>query len=260
MKKYLLNGLCVLLVTGMMIGCANDNVQGIDAQRNTLEEMVTASVEPVEISEADIKQLLARDIEHELEIKSHEVHVTDETNSQNGKYDLMDIVNVSVSFTDEFGVIPQIVTKDVYFMRDATSGQWEVSAEYCKNWNARFKQFGGTSWKMTTEEGDVYFRLRDTIEFFTTQPDKTLGKVEETQFSTTILGAIYMNEGGEMVLKRMHIMSGTLSDNGDIIIHINYPHSDEEGIDINLNECEKIERDELPFTEEEFRETSDQLG
>ena len=113
---------------------------------------------------------------------------------------------------------------------------------------------------MTTPDGDVYFRLRDTIEFFATQPDKTADEVSETQFSTTILGAIYMNVDGEPVLKRMHVTTGNLTEDGGITIHIEYPHTDEEGIDINLNDCEKIEREELPFTEEEFRATSDQLG
>ena len=259
-NTYLLSGLCVLITAGVLVGCGNENVSVQEPQQEEVALEVPAVVEPVEISEADIKQLLERDIEQEFEIKSHEVGVTDESNSASGKYDLVDKVNVSVSYVDEFDVIPQTINKDVYFVRDAASGQWEISKENCKKWDSKFKKFGGTSWKMTTQEGDVYFRLRDTIEFFTTQPDKTADTVEETRFSTTILGAIYMYEDGEPVLKRMHVTTGILSDNGGITIHIEFPHTDEEGIDINLNDCEKIEREELPFTEEEFRETSDQLG
>ncbi len=262
MKKntYLLSGLCMLITASILAGCGNEGVSSVEIKPTETVEEVAVVVEPVEISELDIKQLLARDVEQELEIKTHEVSVTDESNSEGGKYDLMDKVNVSVAYVDEFDVIPQTINKDVYFMRDAASGQWEVGKEKCKKWDTKFKKFGGTSWKMTTSDGDVYFRLRDTIEFFSTQPDRTADKVEETQFATTILGAIYMNVNGEPVLKRMHVMSGTLSDNGGITIHIEYPHTDEEGMDIKLNDCEKIERDELPFSEEEFRETSDQLG
>lgn len=254
---YLLSGLGMIMVAGMLLGCGNESAQPVETVVE--EQAAPAIVEPVEISEAEITQLLARDIEHELVIKTHEVSVTDETNSETGKYDLMDKVNVDVSFVDEFGVLPQSINKDVYFMRNASSGQWEAGKENCKKWDARFKTLGGTAWKMTTEQGDIYLRLRDTIEFFTTQPDRRADVVDETQFSTTILGAIYMNEDGEDVLKRIHVISGKLSETGGIILHITYPHTDEPEIEINLNDFEKIEKEELPFSEEEYRAVADQF-
>lgn len=260
MKKniYLISGICMLMAVEMLAGCGNEGTKSEEAMPEAIVEEAKVTVEPVEISEDDIKQLLARDIEHEVEIKTHEVSITDDTNSEDGKYDLMDKVNVSISFTDELGLIQQNVNKDVYFMRDVASGKWEATKENCKKWDTKFKQLGGTSWKMTTDEGDIYFRLRDTIEFFSTQPDKIADKVEETRFSTTILGAMYVNVEGEPVLKRIHVMSGILSENGDIILHIEYPLLDEEGMDIDLSKCERIEREDLPFTEEEYKITSDQ--
>ena len=145
MKKntYLLSGLCMLITAGMLAGCGNESVSSVETKPTEATEEVAVVVEPVEISESDIKQLLARDVEQELEIKTHEVSVTDESNSEGGKYDLMDKVNVSVAYVDEFDVIPQTINKDVYFMRDAVSGQWEVGKENCKKWDSKFKKFGG---------------------------------------------------------------------------------------------------------------------
>lgn len=208
----------------------------------------------------DVYSLLMRDNYEAIELRTHSVEPTDATNSENGKYDAIDVVNVKVAFADDFGVMSQNVTKDVIVARDAASGKWEITGETCKKWDVKYKKLGGTSWKMTTKDGDVYLRLRDTIEFFTTQPGNKNSKENKTEFSTTILGAIYMNVDGENVLKRIHVTSGTLSEDGDIVLNIEYPHTEENGIEINLNDFEKIEREELPFTEEEFRETSDQLG
>lgn len=254
---YLLSGFCMILAVGMLVGCGEEKMQTIEEQTENIINENVEPVEPEEIPEDIIIKLLERDIDHEVVIKTHEVSITDETNSEGGKYDLVDKVNVEISFTDEFGVLPQIINKDVYFMRDASSGQWEAACETCKKWDVKFKKLGGTSWKMATDDGDIYFRLRDTIEFFTTQPDRKAKKVDETKFSTTILGAMYMNVDGEPTLRRIHVMSGTLSENGDIDFHIEYSPTTE-SIEINLNSCEKIERDELPFDEEKFRETSDQ--
>ena len=268
-RKYLRSGLCKVvmagLLAGVLTGCGNSNIAVVDVKQEAIVEETTAAVKvaesaglPVEeIAESDILKLLAGEIDHVVEIKSHEVSVTDDTNSEDGKYDLMDKVNVSVSFDDKFCVIPQTINKDVYFMRDAVSGQWEAVKENCRKWDTKFKQFGGTSWKMKTAEGDIYFRLRDTIEFFSTQPDKKAERVEETKFSTTILGAMYMNVDGEPVLRRIHVMSGTLTASGDIKLYLEFPPTTE-SMEINLGDCEKIERDELPFTEEEYKEAADQ--
>lgn len=208
----------------------------------------------------EVYACIMKDNYESIEFSTHSVSQTDDTNSSDGKYDVLDKINVKVAFSDNFGVMPQSVTREVLMAREAASGNWEVAGATCKKWEAKYKKFGGTSWKMTTENGDVYFRLRDTIEFFTTQPGNNIAKIDETEFSTTILGAIYMNVDGENVLKRMHVIAGKLSDSGDILLHIEFPHTEEEAIEIDLNDCELIERDELPFSEEEFRETSDQIG
>lgn len=257
---FLISGICMLFAVGMIVGCGGEKFDVTENQPVSSVEDVKEPVLPEEISEADIKKLLATDVITDYEIITHEVSVADDTNSEDGKYDLIDKVNVSITLSDKFDVIPQTINEDVYFMRDAESGQWEIVKETCRKWDAKGKQLGSTSWKMTTEEGDVYIRLRDTIEFFATQPDRQATQVDETQFSTTILGAIYSNEGGEPVLKRMHVTGGYLSVDGGIKLNITFPHTEEEGIQIDLNDFEKIDREELPFSEEEFREVSDQLG
>ena len=107
-----------------------------------------------------------------------------------GKYDVIDKVSVKVAFTDRFELIPQSVTKEVMMARDASSGKWEVIGENCKKWEAKHKKFGGTSWKMTSADGDIYIRLRDTIEFFSTEPDNINTPDNETEF--------FQNMGGPL--------------------------------------------------------------
>ncbi len=259
-NTIIISGICMLLVAGTIIGCGKENTEIVETQPVSVVEEVDETVLPVEISEEDIKNLLATDGITDYEIKTHEVSVADDTNSEGGEYDLLNKVNVTYTFSDKFDVIPQTINKDIYFMREAKTGQWKNVKEACKKWEAKYKQFGGTSWKMTTSEGDVYIRLRDTIEFFTTQPDRQATRVEETQFSTTILGAIYCYEDGEAVLKRMHVTGGYLYTDGGIKLNITFPHTEEEDIQIYLNDFEKIEREDLPFTEEEFRAVSEQQG
>lgn len=288
-NSRLLTGLALVLASAYMIGCGGaPEAAGTEGDGGIITEADVQEKEVIDIQrladgkaynidekcavlegydeysvQADVSEVYAclmRDNYESIELTSHSVELADDTNNADGKYDVIDKVSVKVAFTDRFELIPQSVTKEVMMARDASSGKWEVIGENCKKWEAKHKKFGGTSWKMTSADGDIYIRLRDTIEFFTTQPSNNSSQASETEFSTTILGAIYMNVDGENVLKRMHVTSGTLSDDGGIVLHIEYPHTDEEGIDIDLNDFEKIERDELPFTEEEFREVSDQLG
>lgn len=228
----------------------------IDEKCNVLENYDEYNIQ------ADVKELykiLMQDNFETIEFRTHSVEVSDDSNNANGKYDVIDKVNVKVTFTDQFGLMPQSVTKEVVMGRDAASGAWEVAKESCKKWDVKHKSLGGTSWKMSTETGDIYFRLRDTIEFFNTQPTNKNSKLGETEFFTTILGAMYMNVDGEDRLRRIHVMSGTLNEKGEIVFRLEFVNEDE-NMEIHLKDCEKIERDELPFTEEEFRETSDQLG
>lgn len=228
----------------------------VDEKCNVLE---TYDEYSIQADVNDVYALLMQDNFESIEFRTHIVEQVDESNSENGKYDVVDNVNVKVAFTDEFGLIPQSVTKDVVMAREVASGNWVVVGETCKKWEAKHKKLGGTSWKLVTDNGVIYFRLRDTIEFFSTEPDNINLPDNETEFFTTILGAMYMNVDGEDKLRRIHVMSGTLSDLGEIILRLEFVN-EKESMEINLNDCEKIERDELPFTEEEFREVSDQLG
>ena len=228
----------------------------VDEKCNVLE---TYDEYSIQADVNDVYALLMQDNFESIEFRTHIVEQVDESNSENGKYDVVDRVSVNVAFTDEFGLIPQRVTKEVVLSRDALSGNWEVTGETCKKWETKHKKLGGTSWKLATEEGDIYFRLRDTIEFFTTQPNNDASQANETRFSTTILSAAYMEVDGEYKLRRTHVLSGTLNDAGEIVLDLTFV-GENESMTINLNDCEKIEKEELPFTEEEFREASDQLG
>lgn len=211
----------------------------------------------VDLNEA--YKMLMHDNFESMEFRTHAVTPADDTNSMQGKYDVVDKVNVKVSFVDEFGVLPQAVTKDVLFARDSASEKWEIIEEKCKSWEAKHKSLGGTAWKISTENGDMYLRLRDTIEFFTTQPNNNVDNASEVEFATTILGAVYMNVNGENQLRRIHVLAGTLNDSGEIVLKLEFVNENEE-MELKLNDWEKIEKDELPFTEEEYKETADQRG
>lgn len=204
-------------------------------------------------------EMILHDNFETVEFRTHAVEPADAASGVDGKYDVIDKVNVKVSFTDEMGLIPQAVTKDVLFAREAGTENWEIVGEKCKSWEAKHKSLGGTAWKISTENGDMYLRLRDTIEFFTTQPNNNVDNASEVEFATTILGAVYMNVNGENQLRRIHVLAGTLNDSGEIVLKLEFVNENEE-MELKLNDWEKIEKDELPFTEEEYKETADQRG
>ena len=87
----------------------------------------TYDVYSVQADPDTVYKLLMHDNYEAMELRTHVVETADDKCSENGKYDVVDRVSVNVAFTDEFGLIPQRVTKEVVLSRDALSGNWEVT-------------------------------------------------------------------------------------------------------------------------------------
>lgn len=167
---------------------------------------------------------------------------------------------VTVEGEDPLGILPQTIEKTITYQKDATTGEILEESEICKSWKINHKKLGGTAWKKSTEDGEVYLRLRDTIEFFYTNvgPDKS---TERVAFETTILGAMATMKDGEMMLERIHILSGTVTAEGIITLEIDVYDMEkqsykEEKLELVLNDFEKIEKADLPFSDEEYKEVA----
>lgn len=163
-----------------------------------------------------------------------------------------------VEAKDVLGLLPQTVKKKVDYRVNPNTGEREIVSQKCDTWKVKNQKLGGTCWKKSTPEGDIYIRLRDTIEFFHTSEQSVDSDVTKVEYATTILGALYV-DSDEVEFKRIHIMSGTITVDGEMTI-CGVRVEDNSEIEFNLNEFEKITKEDLPFTEEEFREISDQLG
>lgn len=202
---------------------------------------------------------LWKDGYQEMTFKSHAVEVADDTTSEGGKYDVIDTAVVALEGADPLGILPQTMEQTVVFKRDAVTSEWTKTSAICNKWKINHKKLGGTVWKMSTSDGEIYIRLRDTIEFFYTNVDPTQKSTEIVDFETTILGAMATVKDGEMMLERIHILSGTLSDTGILTVVLDVFDAQkeeykEEKTEVILSDFERIEKSELPFTEEEYKE------
>lgn len=195
-----------------------------------------------------------------ITLKEHTVTATDESNSQDGQYDVIDCVTVIINTSDANKVLSQTIEKTVTFKRDAATLEWDKISEICNEWNANCKNLGGTAWHMSTPEGDYYIRLRETMEFFhvSMREDKS---VQEADFSTTLVGAYATIKGDEQIVERIHIMGGSITAGGEITLqaHVYDMEAEdykEEIMEVRLTEYEKTNKKELPFTEEEYKEVT----
>lgn len=195
-----------------------------------------------------------------ITLKEHTVTATDESNSQDGQYDVIDCVTVIINTSDANKVLSQTIEKTVTFKRDVATLEWDKISEICNEWNANCKNLGGTAWHMSTPEGDYYIRLRETMEFFhvSMREDKS---VQEADFSTTLVGAYATIKGDEQIVERIHIMGGSITAGGEITLqaHVYDMEAEdykEEIMEVRLTEYEKTNKKELPFTEEEYKEVT----
>lgn len=167
---------------------------------------------------------------------------------------------VTVEGKDPLGILPQTIEKTITYQKDAATGEVLETIESCKSWKMNHKKLGGTAWKKTTSDGEVYIRLRDTIEFFYTNisEDKS---TETVGFDTTILGAMATVKDGEMILERIHIPGGSVTADGMITLYLEVYDMEaqsykEEKTELILNDFEKIEKADLIFTDEEYKEVA----
>ncbi len=182
-----------------------------------------------------------------LVFKLHEVVATDDTTSEDGRYDAVDTINITVTGADPLGVFPQTIAKTVEYKRDAESLKWIVANETCTKWDINYRKIGGTAWKKSSQEEEVYIRFSDTIEFFYTKVQDASDGTQQANFNTTITGAIATVKDGEVSIKRIHITSGKMTVDGTVTLILI------DGEEVVLNEFMQIEKADLPFSEEEYR-------
>ncbi len=200
--------------------------------------------------QAPVEQLAEELTEEEIQglvFKLHGVVTTDDTTSEDGKYDAVDTIKVTMTGADPLGTFPQTFEKTVECKREAETLKWIITNETFTKWDIKYKKIGGTAWKKSTQEGDVYIRFRDTIEFFFTKVGDAPDGTQQAFFDTTITGAIATVKDGEVSIKRIHITSGTLTADGTVTLNLI------DGEELLLNEFGQIEKADLPFSEEEYR-------
>ena len=125
----------------------------------------------IQVSDEQIVSDLLKDEYEGMELKEHTVAATDDSNSENGKYDAVDTMAVQLEAGNPLGILAETIDKTVVFKRERESGTWVKISESCDKWNINHKKLGGTVWKKETAEGVEYIRLSSTIEFFYTKSE-----------------------------------------------------------------------------------------
>ena len=153
-----------------------------------------------------VEQLAEELTEEEMQglvFKLHKVVASDDTTSEDGRYDAVDTINITVTGADPLGVFPQTIAKTVEYKRDAESLKWIATNETCTKWDINYRKIGGTAWKKSSQEEEVYVRFSDTIEFFYTKAEDAADGTKQAIFNTTITGAIATVKDGEVSIKRI---------------------------------------------------------
>lgn len=191
-----------------------------------------------------------------VEFHSHTVVPAESEAGEDGLYDAVDTMSVVVLGADPMGIMPQRISKDIVYKRDVQTGEWIKTSETHTAWQINNKKFGGKVWKKSTEDGELYIQLNSTMEFFRSEVGEKDGTVAG-EFSTTLIGVMTFVENGEMTMKRIHIKSGKLTEDG--ILELTY---DVGGVLIGieahdssllLNEYTLIDKTQLPYTEGEYK-------
>lgn len=246
----------MILLCGVMAGCsrkpeiyavAEGEVYEVNDRCKVWENYIEYNIQvPVERVVTDLLEMGVP----KAELKAHTVVPTEESTSEDGKYDVVDTIKVAITGANPLDVLPQTIQKSIEYKRDKESGEWVITNETCTGGSIQHKGLGGTSWKKSTSEGEVYIRLRDTIEFFFTKTDSDSKNPQCLAFDTTITGAMATVKEGEVSLERIHIVYGTVTMEG--IVTMKVIIGDKE-IELVLNEYERIQKADLPFTEEGYR-------
>ncbi len=271
-NKNRIKGLAVAIAVSMVLSACGSG-QDVNSSAQSQKEVTGAATEnesvqaekeaekraPQEIADDYVKSLMESSLYPNFEIVAHSVSETDSQSSENGKYDASDIVEIKIQGVDSLGVLAQSQTTLAEFKREAGSDNWELSSETCKKWDVDHKKLGGTVWKKTMDDGSVlYFRFRDTLEFFYTKLTQDKSS-EVVNFDTTMLGARAIEKDGEVSIERIHVITGSVTRGGEISLTMQVgTDSEKETETIILNEFEKIEKTDVPFTEEEYKEAADQ--
>lgn len=279
-NQKLIGCVCVAMMSVCLVACAGESngsetaietTQSVNASQNAPEIFVENEGKAIEVNDeckvletyktyniqVPVQQVADDFIKQgskQLEFQSHTVTV-EMQDAANEKYDVTDTIKIVAETAGPFDVMPQKIEESVVYKREKDSGKWVLTDVTCSKWECDYKQLGGTTWKMSAQDGEKYIRLRDTIEFFYTKDIVNDGDTSYVNFDTTILGACATVKDEKVNLERIHVMSGTITTDGTITLKAEI---NEEKVDIVLNDYEPIEKTKLPFTEEEYKAAADQ--
>lgn len=256
-KKHIFTatGTFLLVLTTVLSGCGTPKISVIEVGKDyVLNDIVqvTADYEGYNV-QAPIEQvasdLTAKAIKS-VTVKSHTVTATTEETNEGGKYDVVDSITVSVEGADLNGALPQTINETMEYKRLKGTDTWEQTSVTCTKWGINYKKLGGTAWKKTEGDKTYYLRISGSIEFLRVDTGATKQSADITKFDTSIMSAYAIEENGKVEVKRALILSGTLTSDGIVTLVMNQ----ENGVpDIVLSEYEKIDKSELPFSEEEYK-------
>ncbi len=184
-----------------------------------------------------------------IEIDSHKVSATDRKTSEKGKYDAIDQMEVTIECLDPLEVFPQKKVETVEYKRVKGTDTWEATGATCTRWEINRKKIGGTAWKRTEGDTTYYLRFSGAVEFISVDLVDTEGDPNVVLFATSMPGAIALETGDEVELYQFIILSGQITSDGEITLNFRTREGERK---VKLNDFEKIDREELPFTQKEF--------
>lgn len=183
-------------------------------------------------------------------VKEHMVTAAKKDTNGGGKYDAIDSVTVSVEGADLLGLLPQKIEETVTYKRVKGTDIWEQTDATCSKWDIEHKKIAGTAWKKTEGDKTYYLRISGAVEFFSENINGTGRSADIVHYATSIMSAYAVEENGKVELKRALILSGSATIDGKFTLVMN---AENEVPDIVLSDYVKIDKSELPFTEEEYK-------
>lgn len=254
-RRFAVQFISLLTLSTILSGCGAPKVNITESGKNyTLNDtvQVTAAYELYNI-QAPIDQvasdLTAKEVKG-VTIKSHTVAAADKETNEGRKYDAVDSITATVEGADLYGALPQTIDETIEYKRLKGTDTWEQTKAVCTKWNFDHKKLGGTAWKKTDGDKTYYLRISGAIEFFHADTNATKQSADIVNFATSIMSAYAVEENGKVEVKRALILSGTVTSDGVVTLVMN---QENDVPDIVLSEYEKIEKSELPFSEEEYR-------
>lgn len=160
------------------------------------------------------------------------------------------IENEIIEGKNPLNVLPVTISVEKEYEVNVETGEKNLISTKCKKWDVKHKKFLGTCWKKVSSDTTEYIRIQGSTEFFST--DKS--DMDKTDFSTSMICAYAVENEEEIVVHRMLFLHGTITSEGILTINTQIGHGETEDKDFVINEFEQITKEELPFSDDDYRE------